>query len=280
MLWSLGFGETSPYTLLEFGSPSILSMVLLANSPQLYVSIVYFAYNNLLTAMILSAEYTSYGLQRKSLRVSWPKGSQRSTYYLTLPYLYSVPLMCASTVLHWLLSQSIFYVRIDLEPMDLDDGVVETASTCGYSPIPIILTIGFGSLMTLSLILLGMRRFKSPVPLASNCSAVISAACHRPPDDTNAALKPVMWGEVKTCSSGSNSPTTESVATSESRRYQLVSEHEDSCDAEATAGLEQGSSQNGTYDAGAGGEDASTGYAHCCFTSKDVVAPTPEKLYM
>ena len=40
-------------------------------------------------------------------------GQQRSTYYLQLPYVYSVPLTIASGTLHWLISESIFLVRID-----------------------------------------------------------------------------------------------------------------------------------------------------------------------
>jgi hypothetical protein len=34
------------------------------------------------------------------------------------------------------------------------------------------------------------------MPLASTCSAAISALCHAPEEDAEASLFPVMWGEV------------------------------------------------------------------------------------
>lgn len=34
------------------------------------------------------------------------------------------------------------------------------------------------------------------MPMASTCSAAISAACHPPPGDIEAYLLPVEWGEV------------------------------------------------------------------------------------
>lgn len=34
------------------------------------------------------------------------------------------------------------------------------------------------------------------MPMASTCSAAISALCHPPEQDTEVALFPVMWGEV------------------------------------------------------------------------------------
>lgn len=36
------------------------------------------------------------------------------------------------------------------------------------------------------------------MPLASTCSAAISAACHPSPDDIDAAVLPVQWGVVST----------------------------------------------------------------------------------
>ena len=46
------------------------------------------------------------------LRVTEPCGLQRSTYYLQLPYLYAIPLLIVSTLLHRLVSQSIFIAHI------------------------------------------------------------------------------------------------------------------------------------------------------------------------
>jgi hypothetical protein len=46
------------------------------------------------------------------LRVTEPRGLQRSTYYLQLPYLYAILLLIVSTLLHQLVSQNIFIAHI------------------------------------------------------------------------------------------------------------------------------------------------------------------------
>lgn len=87
-------------------------MVLLSNTPQIILFILSYLVNGIFTRMLVAAEYNNYTIRRKPLRVSWPEDLQRSTYFLTLPYIYSVPLMVISALLHWLLSLSISYVCI------------------------------------------------------------------------------------------------------------------------------------------------------------------------
>lgn len=41
-----------------------------------------------------------------------------------------------------------------------------------------------------------VRYLPRGMPLASTCSAAISAACHRPAADTQAHLLPVQWGII------------------------------------------------------------------------------------
>jgi hypothetical protein len=43
----------------------------------------------------------------------------------------------------------------------------------------------------------GFRRYDSRIPIVGSCSAAISAACHRPADDEDAALEAVKWGVVE-----------------------------------------------------------------------------------
>lgn len=169
-------------------------MVLLANTPQIIVSFAYFFYNNMLTAMLLAVEFNDYAAERKPLRVSWPKGQQRSTYYLSLPYRYSIPLLITHAILHWLLSQSLFLVEVILYDM-AGNPIPERLVACGYSPIAILFALLVGVSMMIVILVLGFRHFKNSMPLASNCSAAISAACHAPPGCGD-ALRPVMWGEV------------------------------------------------------------------------------------
>lgn len=55
---------------------------------------------------------------RKGLRVTAPRGEQRSSYFLQLPYRWAVPLMIVSGALHWLMSQTIFPVRLETRSRD------------------------------------------------------------------------------------------------------------------------------------------------------------------
>lgn len=215
-IWANGLGEINASNLLTGmqtpdGTAGVFSMVLLANIPQLLVAVAYFMLDAILTCMLGAVEYDSYARKRRYLRVSWPRGKQRPTYYLSLPYRYSLPLLVFSAVWHWLVSQSLFFAEII--PVDLDGSPFESQYssysksgrivTCGYSPVAIIFAIVVGMALLLVSMLLGLRRFHGPIPLAGLWSAAISAACHPPPLPPNIdgnvqdhALKPVMWGDT------------------------------------------------------------------------------------
>jgi len=118
-LAALGFGSIDARTLIEYPQyhnvDSILGNTLIANAPQVVLSGIYFSYNSLLTCMLLGKEWASYAFVRKGLRISSePRGSQRSTYFLSLPYRFAIPLMAASGLLHWMVSQSIFFAAIEV----------------------------------------------------------------------------------------------------------------------------------------------------------------------
>jgi hypothetical protein len=186
----------------DFGGQafSLMGGVLAANSAQLIITVSYYFYNSVLTSMLASAEFNSYGVDRKPLRVTWPvKGSrQRSTYWLSLPYQYNIPIMVLYMILHWLVSEGLYYVL--MIPYDFDDQPIyeERISSVGNTSVPILFAIGLGSFMISILVALSFRRLKSKMPLAGSCSAAISAACHPPKDDCTdtAALGELMWGET------------------------------------------------------------------------------------
>ena len=209
-LWDLGFGTVTSNSLVSLtlgsGTLWIHLGILIANSPQVLLSFLFLTYNGLFTCMLLSHEWSGYAHVRKPLRVTTPAGSQRSTYRLQLPYKYGIPLLVLSGTLHWLVSQSIFLARVDyynngsFDDGDSYDSVVggfQPISTLGYSCIAIITIITLGGIVVLIGILHGFRKYKPGVPLAGSCSAAISAACHRPNEDVDAAYKPVMWGAVE-----------------------------------------------------------------------------------
>jgi hypothetical protein len=144
-----------------------------------------------------AGEWNSLASTRKGLRVTSPVGQQRDTYFLQLPYRWSLPLTISSGGLHWLLSQSIFLVRIDT--YDRSGNLIlgdQSKSACGFSGTSwTTLTACF--LLLVGIVgLIGRKRFKVRLPFAASCSLVISAACHSMPDDAAAHLRPVRWGVV------------------------------------------------------------------------------------
>ncbi|KAJ5095258.1 hypothetical protein N7532_007549 [Penicillium argentinense] len=193
--------DISSYNIIYSNVPwTMLSAVVVANVPQLIVTMSYYCYNAVLTSMLATGEYSSYGEKRKALRVTWPvKGSQqRSTYWLSVPYRYATPILILYMLLHWLISQSIFYLLlIPYNPLDRADNS-NTISSMGYSSMSIFLSIVVGSTMVLIMLVLAFRKCKSIMPLAGSSSAAISAACHLPKDECRetAALGLVQWGET------------------------------------------------------------------------------------
>jgi hypothetical protein len=241
----MGFGKPNSDRLIFAGGQNVLMLILLANTPQLVFTTLYLLCNVLFSCMLSAAEFNDFATQRKALRVSWPKGVQRSTFYLSLPYRYSAPLITVSILMHWLLSRSIFLVKvnaIDVHGRQIDrhdrNFPTELASVtaCGYSPLAMMITTCLGTAAVLTMVGLAMRPLRSRMPLASYCSAAISASCHPPIDDTDASLKPVMWGEVS----------------------------RDSADGHDSSDTDQMMERN---------------YAHCTFTSKDVATPSAILLY-
>jgi len=187
--WGIGEEEGSP-------SAKIITSILIANTPQMIFSFLYLNLNGLLTTMWLAEEWSDFASQRKALRTSKPRGQQRSTHFLQLPYKISLPLMVLSGVLHWLISQSVFLAVVAeyTSTGELDSPVA--IASCGYSPIAMIITIALGVLLVLATIALGQRKYDGSIPLVGSCSLAISAACHRPEWDTDAAVRPVLWGVI------------------------------------------------------------------------------------
>lgn len=190
-LWQIGFGTVNGANLFSSNLP-LVGSIILANTPQVLLSYFYLAFNALYTNMLVAHEWASYLNERKPLRVTSPRGGQRDTYWLNVPFRYAIPMTIISGLFHWLASQSVFMVRISIT--DQTRQPVNQISTIGYSPMAIILTLviatiiaGFGAVLS---------RFKYPagMPLAGSCSVAISAACHAPRMDQDASLRPVQWG--------------------------------------------------------------------------------------
>ena len=195
---SYAFGAVRPEAVLQLkihlGDSNLIAMVLLANSPQLLLSVFYLTYNSLYTRMLLVEEWSGYAHDRKGLRVTLPVGEQRSTYRLQLPYRYGILLLVMSGILHWLVSQSIFLVRIITYDYTGSEYPEHNITTCGYSPIALLVTTVVGAVALLLGIAISFRRYKPGMPLAGSCSGAVSAACHPPDTDKGASAKKLMWG--------------------------------------------------------------------------------------
>lgn len=113
--------------------------------------------------------------------------------------------------LHYLVSSSFFLVDIVpygfsangngslvISPGDspLGRSPVNEGWILNYSPLAILLALSVGLLFIAFPIILSFRKLHPGIPMAGACSALISAACH-PPPETDAELLPVKWGVVK-----------------------------------------------------------------------------------
>ena len=182
----------------DTSSSTIVPTLLIASLPQLGFSFVYLIYNALFTQYHLAQEWAQFAAKRKGLRVSGqPRGAQRSTRWLSLPARYGLPMMMFSAAVHWLLSQSLFLVRVD--GVDAD-GVVDSkdiVSRLGYSSVAIVAVIAVLALGTIvSLGFGGLRWFDKGIIGGGN-SVCISAACHPGLNEgPEIRFEKLGWGEV------------------------------------------------------------------------------------
>jgi hypothetical protein len=202
--------------------------VIIANLPQVALSVAYLAYNGLFTRMLSEREWSHLSLKFQPLRVSRPKGLQKESYRLQLPMRWSIPLMVTSGVLHWLISNCIYvsfytsrwlmypFCVSPFRPSFLFFYVFSLPATPslkkieantylllpGYPPLPPYneeeigtglrfstkaILVTFIISLCLSMVPLVLSRFSLPghSVLATNNSAVISAACHSTPAESS-----------------------------------------------------------------------------------------------
>jgi hypothetical protein len=201
-LWHQGLGAINPNAIFTSSTvpgteSGILRDVVRINSPQLALSILHFLYNGAFTCMLAGREWSELRTQRKALRVSTPQGQQRSSYWLSLPWRYSIPLMATSALVHWLLSRSLFLVRINVYDHANNPEPDRDVSACGYSPLAMLVVIAVLGVMLLVLGAYSLRPLSPGPSIVGTCSWAISAACHRPLDDVDASIKPLQWGVTK-----------------------------------------------------------------------------------
>ncbi|KAH0034207.1 hypothetical protein KCU78_g2310, partial [Aureobasidium melanogenum] len=187
------WGTSSQTTFGQYptSTASILLNAWLTSIPQLLFSFTYFNLNGIFTSMALAKEWNMMASQRKGLRVSHPEMAQRSTYFLQLPYKWAIPLTIAGGSLHWLVSQSVFLVQTDVLSAtgERDTDMAFVASGFSSSSYFVLILV-FGAIF-LAAYVVAMLPLRENIPFGASCSAIISAACHPPDNDTEAHLKEV-----------------------------------------------------------------------------------------
>ena len=203
-LWASGFGYITPQTLFkQTENLPVICNVLIANSPQLLISFVYVSFNSLLTCLLITREFANFGYKRSGLPVTYPSGKyQRSTFWLSLPYRFSIPLLGLSTFLHWSLSQAIFLAEVKVLDLDgeLDSG--NTINCVGWSRLGHFMLLVAGAAMLIVLLLSACLRYPKGVPIVQSCSLAISAACHPLPDKYDEAMQPLKYGVIGVAEDG------------------------------------------------------------------------------
>ena len=144
--------------------------------------------------MVMSREFAEYARKRCGLRVTSPQGYQRSTFWLSLPYKFALPLLAASTLLHWLISQAIYLVEIRCMTSAGDPDPKCAVNAVGWSLEGTVSALAVAVAIILYPIALGFQRYPSGVPLVRNNSFAISSACHPLPGKDNEAEALLKYG--------------------------------------------------------------------------------------
>lgn len=137
---SVGLGSVNAQALISTArsanirSGKLFVISTLANMPQIVLSCIYFVINKIFTSMLLVQEWNAFAHERKALRVSNPKGEQRSTYFLQMPFKYSMPLILLSASLQYFLSQSSFIARVLVKDIYEAEQPYRAVVTIGFSP--------------------------------------------------------------------------------------------------------------------------------------------------
>jgi hypothetical protein len=86
---------------------------MLANLPQLIISICYLRFNEILTRIFVTKEWVAMSKDYTPLRVTAPQGQQVSSYTLQLPMLWAVWPIFHGILLHFLVSNALFVTISD-----------------------------------------------------------------------------------------------------------------------------------------------------------------------
>ncbi|QKD60372.1 uncharacterized protein FOBCDRAFT_244101 [Fusarium oxysporum Fo47] len=159
-------------------SASLLGLTMISNTPQLLLSLCYMTLNGLITRMLAELEWASYAVSFKALRVTNPRGDQRSTYRLQLPYRWSIPLLAISSILHWVYSNCFYLSNYEFYDPMIPYKIAEIDRGLQFSSVAILIGFSISVVIALSPMILAKRHLPGQMVLGGSNSKVISAACH------------------------------------------------------------------------------------------------------
>jgi len=209
-LWMAGSGYTFTWTETDFGlngvgaavismdwnpdgsnmltSTDIFCAVIMANIPQICISIAYLLFNNQISRLWLEREWRSFYLKRKLPRTGVESGpGTRSSRWLQLPYMLSGLLIAVSICLHWLASQAVFLVesyQVAFQGMTIILYVM---------PLPAIVLACVWTALVLTITIIYFLPQRSPMPVMCGSARVVLASCYslvELPEDG------IMWGDI------------------------------------------------------------------------------------
>ncbi|KAJ8113546.1 hypothetical protein OPT61_g4354 [Boeremia exigua] len=137
----------------------------LANAPQVALSFCYLSLNSFCTAIRGIQEWSSLAVAKKGLRVSDPKGDQRSTYFLNIPYKWAIPLLVISNL-----------VRNDTFDNSGRLDLKSSNTAVGASGVSFIAFFVVFFILWISVRILASKKITTSIPVASSSSLIISAA--------------------------------------------------------------------------------------------------------
>jgi hypothetical protein len=175
------------------GTPSTFPVqVIVANSPQLWLSFGYLLWNNQVTRIWMEREWRSFYRHTHIPRVSCmtDQTGVKPTRWLQLPYWMTGILMTLSTIMHWLVSQTLFVVEI--LGKDSSPGYFYM----NYSPFAIF---SIGIVSTILVVLITVYYFlpvRTWMPLMAGSARVVFESCVRL--EPNLPMEGIEWGDVST----------------------------------------------------------------------------------
>ena len=199
-----GLGTIDPATSIVLGSQHSVPntfpvLVVIANSPQLLFSVGYLFWNNQITQIYMEREWRAYYGKRKRPRVSYPiarndKTKVKTSRWLQLPYWITIVWMILNSLMHWLLSQTLFVVEI------LGRTLTSTTFYINYSPMAVIAIGILASVLSLVIIGYFCLPRKSWMPLMGGSLLIVFESCLYLPYGPNPDLPTggIMWGDIST----------------------------------------------------------------------------------